>query len=285
MRAVCYDCHIKTVEKLIGKFNPEPGVAELFRRSARELLDRDHDRPNPVIATNIHRLARNIINHTDLYREEKRAVNSLLLGQYDYFKHVLEKQEDPLHMAAKLAVAGNIIDFGAHTVPNDVKLEVERLLRLPLEIDESSKLMEAVAKSGSVLYLGDNAGEIVFDKIFIEYLQHPHLTYAVRGKPVINDVTLIDAEQVGMNEVCRVIQNGYDAPATILENCSEEFKEEFHHADLIISKGQGNYEGLMDSSHPNIFFMLMAKCDPIARLLNTTEGSMIILKNPGPAQV
>lgn len=279
MREACYDCHIKTVEDLIGKFKPATAVADRFRKASQEYLLSNSGQSNPLIATGIHRLASRIMQQSDLYQEEKSALNSLLLGHYEYFKRYLKKQKDPLYMAAKLAVIGNIIDYGAHSVPADIKEEAKRLLGHPLKIDETRNLFEAIQKAESILYIGDNAGEIVFDKLFIEFLEHPGITYAVRGKPVINDVTFRDAYQVGINEFCQLIHNGDDAPSTLLENCSKDFVRKFNESDLVIAKGQGNFEGLMHSSHPNLFFMLMAKCSPIAELLNTDPGSMIIMKN------
>jgi hypothetical protein len=129
------------------------------------------------------------------------------------------------------------------------------------------------------LYLGDNCGEIVFDKLFIETMDHPNVTFAVRGNPVINDATLEDAAQVGLDNVCRVISNGFDAPSTLLEFCSDEFAEAYNNADLVISKGQGNFEGLMESRHPNEFFLLIAKCWPIANLLGVGKNDMVVLKS------
>jgi uncharacterized protein with ATP-grasp and redox domains len=109
-------------------------------------------------------------------------------------------------------------------------------------------------------------------------MQHSNITYVVRGKPVINDVTFEDAKQTGINKICKVISNGFDAPSTLMEFCSDEFIHEFDKADLIISKGQGNFEGLLNSKHNNMFFLLMAKCIPMAELLGINEGEMVVTK-------
>jgi uncharacterized protein with ATP-grasp and redox domains len=157
-------------------------------------------------------------------------------------------------------------------------MQITNLFTKDFAIDQSEEFVYRLGESKKILYLGDNAGEIVFDKLFIETIQNPNITYVVRGKPVINDVTIDDARQTGIDEVCKVITNGYDAPSTLLEYCSEEFIQEFKKADLIISKGQGNFEGLMHIEHPNMFFLLMAKCKPMAELLGVNEGGMIIKK-------
>ncbi len=278
MRHECYFCHIKTVEKLIEKNKPERNKADLFTNAITELLYKKKDLSNPFLATDIHRLAKKILGHSDLYSEEKSRANKILLGSYGFWEGMVRKSSNPLYKAAKLAVAGNIIDYGAHTVPEDIENQIKTLLYLDLEIDETNELIAKISESDSILYIGDNAGEIVFDRLFIETMRHSNITYVVRGKPVINDVTFKDAEQSGINKICKVISNGSDAPSTLMEFCSEEFIEEFKKTDLVISKGQGNFEGLLNSDHDNVFFLLMAKCKPMAELLGVSEGDMVVTK-------
>lgn len=276
MQQECYICHIRTVEKLIEKFQPEKKIADLFSRSIIDLLHKKEHVDNPLLATDIHRLAKNILNHNDLYITEKTSANKLLLDNYAFWQNMVVESSNPFLTASKLAVAGNIIDYGANSVPEDIEKRILDLASGNLTIDKTNELSEAIGQADSILYLGDNAGEIVFDKLFIETMQHSNVCYAVRGKPVINDVSFEDVEQIQLDKVCRVISNGYDAPSTLLEYCSEEFLYEFRNADLIISKGQGNFEGLMNSENENIFFMLMAKCNPMADLLGVSKGSMLV---------
>ncbi len=278
MRQECYFCHIKTIEKLINKFQPETKAADIFIFAVHDLLAENRDMANPYLARQIHRIARKHLNNNNLYKEEKHEANTLLLDQYAKWQNKVRKSEDPFHTAAKLAVIGNIIDYGAHSAESDITNQIISNFSKVLAIDETEALQDEIRKARSVLYLGDNAGEIVFDRIFIETMKHNNVTYAVRGKPVINDVTIEDAHQCGIDNICRIISNGYDAPSTLLEYCSEEFIKEYLGADLIISKGQGNFEGLMESKHPNLFFMLMAKCKPMAEMLNVKEGDIIITK-------
>jgi uncharacterized protein with ATP-grasp and redox domains len=156
---------------------------------------------------------------------------------------------------------------------------IEKVLKSDFAINHSFELKEALSTAKKVLYLGDNAGEIVLDKLFIETIMHPNLHFAVRGAPVINDVTLDDARYVGMDRVADVIQNGYDAPSTILDKCSNEFQKQFYDADVIISKGQGNLEGLLNKTDKQIFFLLMVKCDVIAEALSVKKGDFVVMKN------
>lgn len=114
------------------------------------------------------------------------------------------------------------------------------------------------------------------DKLFIETIGHSNVKYVVRDKPVINDVTMAHAQQCELEKFCKLISNGFDAPSTLPEFCSNEFVKEYNHADLIISKGQGNLEGLMNSHNPNLFFLLTPKCKPIAELLDVNVGDMVV---------
>ena len=275
----CLSCHTKTVNLLIEKFNLSENVAQEFSSEVKHLLTSCSHLSNPYLALLIHRLAKKKIQNNDLYTEEKRYANAVLYEQYEEWNAFVQKQENPLGVVAKLAVVGNIVDYGAHTVPSDIPATIHNLLALDLRMDDREELFAAIKKADLVLYLGDNAGEIVFDKLFIQYLNHPNLVYAVRGNPIINDVTLEDADQVGMQDVCKVISNGHDAPSTLVENCSQEFQDLYQQADLVISKGQGNFEGLMDEKKESLYFMLMAKCDVIAEMLGVPKGSLIITKN------
>ncbi len=280
MRHECYFCHIRTVEKLIEKFKPDEKVTENFILSVHQLIETNWDVPNPNLATEIHRTARLHLRNTNLYAEEKLKANDMLLSKYSYWEAVVNQSENPFFTATKLSVIGNIIDYGAQSVSDNISGQIESFLRMKLKVDMTEELQNQIGKAKRILYLGDNCGEIVFDKLLIETMKHPNITFVVRGKPVINDATLEDADGVGFDNVCRVISNGFDAPSTLIEFCSDEFIEEYNNADLIISKGQGNFEGLMGSGHPNIFFLLIAKCDPIAKLLGVEKNDMIVSKLP-----
>jgi uncharacterized protein with ATP-grasp and redox domains len=278
MKQECYFCQIKGVERLIAKSEVEDQVAEEFIYCVHKLIGANMDSANAKLSAEVHRLARHHFNNENLYAKEKLSANSLLLKQYDRWKTIVRQSNNPFATAAKLAVIGNIIDYGAHCVSEDISAQIQELFQQELTIDMTAKLQNEIYKAKNILYLGDNCGEIVFDKLFIEMMNHPNVTFAVRGAPVINDITLADARQVGMDQVCRVISNGADAPSTLLELCSDTFVEAYQKADLIISKGQGNFEGLMYNDHPNTFFMLIAKCDPMAEVLGVHKYDMVVTK-------
>jgi len=175
-----------------------------------------------------------------------------------------------------LAIAGNSMDLALATELSEARLRASVMgsLNEPLNGD-IEEFERAVAQATKILYLTDNAGEIVFDRLLIEQLPRDRVTAAVRGAPVINDATMADAEVAGITALVPVIDNGSDAPGTLLADCSELFRRHFEEADLIISKGQGNFETLRESCRP-IFFLLRAKCSAVAEDLGCPLGEMIL---------
>ena len=276
MRPECYFCHIKTVQNLLAKFNPPKNVAEDFIFSVHEILGHNRSMINPKLATDIHRIAKQKLNVKDLYASEKLSANKLLLTDYEYWRSYIDKSSSPYYTAVKLAVAGNIIDYGAHSVNGDIKGQINSLLNTSFAIDKTKELKKAIQQAKSILYLGDNAGEVFFDRLLLETIHHPNVTFVTRGAPIINDITIDDAKQMGIDKICKVIHNGFDAPSTLIESCSDEFLQAYNNADLIISKGQGNFEGLMNEKHPNTFFLLMAKCEPMAEMLGCAKNDLIV---------
>jgi len=169
-----------------------------------------------------------------------------------------------------LAIAGNIIDLAVPRELNDIREEIFSIINSPLTGDGYAIFKQNLRDVTLLLYLGDNAGEIVFDRILIEELNTLNTlktVFAVRDKPIINDAVLEDAKYVGLDKEAEIISNGSDAPATVLAECSSEFMHLFRKADMIIAKGQGNYESLSDGGE-NIFFLLTVKCPVVARHLD-----------------
>ncbi len=230
----------------------------------------------PAFSRELHSLLREYTRNPDPYKEVKRQSNDLALHMYPDLKKRVRESGNPFETALRLAIAGNIIDYGISD-HFDIPGTLDKVLHSDFAINHSEELKQTLSKAGSVLYLGDNCGEIVFDKLFIETLKHPNLCFAVRGAPVINDVTQEDAHYTGMDEVARIISNGHDAPSTLLEHCSSEFLEVFNKTDVIISKGQGNLEGLLENTaDKEVFFLLMVKCDVIADILGVSKGSFVV---------
>jgi uncharacterized protein with ATP-grasp and redox domains len=252
---------------------------EVLRQALRAMGQMDLRLPPPRMGQLIHQWVRDLTGNQDPYADIKSRSNALTLGLLPDLRRKVEESADSLETAARLAIAGNIIDFGAHPQLEDghVGQTIEQSLTAPLARDALAEFREAVVAADRILYLADNTGEIVLDRLLVEQLPMEKITLAVRGAPIINDATMVDAETAGLTDLVEVIDNGTDAPGTVLEHCSASFRRRFEEADLIISKGQGNYETLSDVPQ-NIFFLLKAKCPVIARYIGCELGSLVIRK-------
>ena len=274
----CLTCLTKQAVE-IARQNIHPDHQEDFVRDAlKKLTEFDYTNPPPIMAMELYAMLRDVAGLDDPYAQIKSRYNKQALELYPELKKTLEDSADPLHTAVRIAVAGNIIDFGAGNSDTiHVEETLDRALRTPFAIDHMDQLREDLDQARSILYLADNAGEIVFDRVLIEELGARRVTCAVRDIPVINDATLHDAVQAGLVDVCRVISSGSPAPGTPLAICSGEFKDLFYGADIVISKGQGNFETL---THPGreIFFLFMVKCPIISQEVGVEINSFITMK-------
>lgn len=227
----------------------------------------------PHIADQIHRLVRRTLGDGDPYRDFKDAATREALALYPRLEELVSKAVDRLEMAVRLSIAGNVIDAGpGHE--GELETAVGRALSESLPREEIDALRGALAGVREVLYLADNAGETVFDRLLVESLDVP-VIYAVKSGPVLNDATAQDARAAGLHRRARVIGTGSDAPGTILERCSRRFVERYRRAGLVIAKGQANYETLSQEG-PKVFFLLQAKCPVIARDLAVPVGSIVL---------
>ena len=272
----CIYCLMKSYGNRLEKADIQVAAKEEFTHGMLKVLNEKwYGISAPECARDIQSLYRTVINDPDPYREVKRISNDIVLEMYSDLEEVVRKSADPLITALKLAIAGNIIDFAVHD-HCDLHGTMEKVLNSGFAIDHTSQLREAMHNAKRVLYIGDNAGEIVFDKLLVTGLSHPGLIYSVRGAPAINDATMEDAEYVGMTGLTRVISSGYDAPTTIVSKSGDVFRRCYEEADVIISKGQGNLEGLIGEYDRRIFFLLMVKCDVIAEYLGVDRGSYVV---------
>lgn len=235
----------------------------------------------PEIARTVYGIVERYTDGKDAYRHIKEKSNSMAMELYPRLKEIVESSGDALLGAVRLAVAGNVIDYG---VPRsfDIEKEIEECLDKDFAVFDYKAFRDAVQKAETILYLLDNAGEIVFDRILIEEISGK-VVCAVRSRPIINDVTMDDARQVGLDKAVKVIPSGSEIPGTILGECTGEFLECYDKADVVISKGQGNFETLSDENKP-IFFIFKAKCEIVARHVGCKVGD-IILKSHGPSYI
>lgn len=271
----CKNCVFSTYKGILQKVKANSEVQDSFVNYFNEITEIHKGKSTPIIHQILHKRICELLEVGDLYTKEKRHSNMIAKAIYNDWKPKVLSAVYPFDIALRLALAGNIMDYGVND-KFDVHSTIEAVFAASIAIDYSSELKSAIKNAKHILYLGDNAGEIMLDKLFIETLLDAEVTYAVKSAPILNDVTMEDADVVRMQDVAEVITNGYDAPSTILSEASSEFLEVYHSADLIISKGMGNYEGLMNENDPRIFFLLMAKCDYIADKLNVPKGSFVV---------
>lgn len=228
----------------------------------------------PQIARKVHRIVREVTKNNDPYKKVKDRYNRKALKMYPSLKRKVAKSKDRLLTATKLAIAGNIIDFGPGS-KFDLEKTIEDVLTQDFAINHFNQFRKALNNSKKILYLGDNAGEIVFDRILLEELKDKETTFFVKGGPIINDATVEDARFVGIDKIAKieVVSNG--DPGTGPARRSKEFINKLKDADIVISKGQGNYEALSEVD-ADIFFLLKVKCPLIARDIGAKVGDIVI---------
>jgi len=227
----------------------------------------------PETGREVYRTVREVTGVNDPFRDLKAKSIHKALALYPSLKDHLGQANDPLETAVRLAIAGNVIDFGANP---DFQLEddVQGVFEKEPAINHYPRFKKQLARARDIVYLGDNAGETVFDRLLIETMGQP-VTFVVRERPIINDATEEDALASGLGEVATIVSSGCDAPGTVLGRCSAAFLAHLDKADLIISKGQGNYETLSEEERP-IFFLLKVKCPVIARDIGVNVGDIVI---------
>lgn len=236
----------------------------------------------------VYRIVSKVTGKKDPYREIKEESNKMALKEYEKMKLRVKDSTNPLRTAIGLAIIGNLIDFGIKD-PSTIQGEIDQMLNSEFELKTTNQnehfdylaFQQSLFDTESVLYLADNSGEVVFDRILIEYIvneYHKNVIYAVKGKPVLNDALVEDAISCGINHFANIISCGADSPGVILKYCSPEFIRLFNDAEMIISKGQGNYEALSNEKN-NLFFLLVAKCPVIARHVGCHIGDFILEKS------
>jgi len=227
----------------------------------------------PEIGYKVHAVVKRLSGVDDPYLEVKQRSTNRALALYSRFKEIRDASDDPLMTAVRLSIAGNIIDFGIN-LEYDLEEVVQRVLEQPFAVDDGQAFRQALAQADEVLYLADNAGETVFDKLLIEVLGKP-VVYVVKGAPVINDATKEDARAAGLHEVAQITDNGTDAMGTVLPIVSQKFLALFEKASFVIAKGQANYETLSDAGK-KVFCLLQVKCPIIARHVGVPVGSIVL---------
>ncbi len=272
----CLPCIINQVLNGMEKIKvPESKREEVVLKVINYLSSIKELRESPAYYASFpQRILKESLHLEDPFYEQKKLANRVALEIYPKVRGEVFSSKDPLERALELSAYANLIDFAVRKV----SLEEIRRPEVKKGVWEYQEFKRDLKESKSVLILGDNAGEIVFDKVLVEVLRslNKEVIYAVKGKPILNDATYEDAKEVSLTEVCKVIDNGSDMVGTLLRDCSKEFKEFYYGVDLVISKGQGNYETV--EGRKRLYALLIAKCKVIAQDLNINKGEVALKK-------
>ena len=277
----CIPCFIKqSLEASRMVTDDEYIQTEVIRKIMKYLQNVSLKNSPPELSRDVHKIIRDITGSKDPYKKVKDKSNEIAKKDYPYLKKLVLKSDDKLLMAIKLSIVGNVIDFGTINRFN-VNDMIENAVKQ--EFDESSYMnfKHVLKRSETILYLADNAGEIFFDKLLLEELaeRKKKITYVVKANPIINDALINDAEFAGINRIAKIIEvdseQEISSPGVILSYGSKDFLDIFELSDIVISKGQGNYEGL---SYVNreVFFMLVVKCPLVAEDICCEVGNLIL---------
>ncbi len=276
----CLPCFYGQVKRTLQHAGVNGDRARSITRKASLLIEAASMDDVPARTTTlIHRMLRHETG-TDPYSRVKDEYNRIALDLLPMIRRRTAAAADRLEASVRAAIAGNIIDFGIYDSV-DIDKAIEESFVSPLSGDGYRSFVQAVDRAGTILYLCDNAGEIVFDRVLLEALSErgKRVVAAVKGSPVINDATRYDADAAGISAIAAVIDNGSDGIGTLLETCSPQFLDAYHGADLIISKGQANFETLLPLRDTRTFFLFKVKCGVVAGALGKENGSIVLMQN------
>ena len=279
----CLPCFLNQALKAMNLTNQNNEVKEkVLKKLMNKLSNIDLNKKPPEFARLVYNLVSEITGNLDPYKEIKERDNNHALELLPEIRKIIRKSEDKLITTLKVAAAANIMDFAANS-NYDLKKTIEDALREGFAINDYEKFKEDIKKARSIAYLADNCGEIVFDKLLIENIRQLNdckINLFIKGKPIVNDATESDIKFIGIDKIQGIeimtINTGF--PNTGLKKESSEFNKFISGMDVVISKGQGNYESLSESN-ANIYFLLIAKCPIVARDLDIKKNDIILKFN------
>lgn len=255
---------------------------DLMADCMRHMADNFNGSSQPnKIATEVNRHVKMKTGCEDAYFRQKEISNEIALSILPRVKEIL-KEDDSLETYVKTAIVGNILDFGAFDVNTDFKALINNNLCKHLAINDIEEFEMAVNSHSTVLYIADNAGEIVFDRLLIEKIRgyDVNVTVAVISSPIVNDACRKEAIDAGLDELAEIVTVGSDMGGIVEEMFSDDFKRTFDESDFIIAKGMANYEGLseMNLKNRDVFALLCSKCNPISKNLGVDLNSFVLKK-------
>jgi len=277
----CIPCFLKqSLEAARMVTDDEKKQERVLRDVMSHLKTINFENSPPEISREVHKIIRSILKENDPYKKVKKLSNEEVKNKYDHLKELVLKSDDPLLMAIKLAIVGNVIDYG--TINRfDLEEMIDRAVNRDFDMGSYNGFKKDLKKSETILFLADNTGEIFFDKIVLEHLISlgKKITYVVKSNPIINDATIEDASFAEIDKMVEIIKSddgqSISSPGLIIRYASDEFIKKFNESDMVISKGQGNFEGLSDCDR-KVYFLLVAKCPLVAGELNCEVGKLIL---------
>lgn len=279
LHEACVSCIVEQSLKVAKAINADADLTHKLHSRVEE-LSREFSflHTPPQVAAYVYKEMALIAGMSDLYAKQKRDATLKALGYIDKLSHRIATSDEKLLTAIKVAVAGNVIDLAAK-VEFSLEDELESIFCTPFAIDHFEHFRSALEESKSVLLLGDNAGEHIFDKLFLQTIRELYPTkklyFMSRGAPIINDITYDEAISSGLGEVAKVVDSGVDTPGFDYQRATKEARDLFDSVDLVISKGMGNYESLSPTHRGEVCFLLKVKCEVVARSLGQSVGEII----------
>lgn len=251
----------------------------IMKKAALKIADFQNYKYAPEIGREIHNIVKKASGCKDPYKKIKESCIKSAENIYYRLKELLDEKQDRTYWALKTSATGNVIDAAIY---KDIDVDnirfIENELGKEFAVCDLEYFKQRLKNTKKILIIGDNSGESVFDRVLAEELIGYDITYAVRGGPIINDVTYDDAVASGLDTCTSIVSTGCSVPGVIIEQCSKDFVKLFNEADIVISKGQGNYETLSEHKR-EIFFLLKAKCPVLADRLGINVGDYVFKCN------
>lgn len=268
----CIPCFVRQALEASKMATSEKSIQEKsLKKVLLELSKTSFEQPPTQIAHIVHHIVKEVTKNPDPYKKIKERDNRIAMELYQYLKQMVSKSKKKLLTATKLAIAGNIIDYGPSSNFN-IKNEIKTVLNQKLAVNDFPLFKEKLKNAENIVYLGDNTGEIVFDRVLLEEIGDRKITFFVKAEPILNDALMEDAKLVGIDKLADIKTIGINKKG--LKRDSKEFLRLLKNADIVISKGQGNYETLSDVG--SIFFLLKVKCPVVATDIPAKVGDMVL---------
>ena len=279
----CVSCIVSQSERVCNAIDADESLrAEILLHVSSASKNFNFSQTPPEVASDVYEDMAKMANLPDLYKDLKAHATLRAREFIPSLKATLQNSDDKFLTLLKIAVAGNVIDLAAE-VSFDLDEELEKIFHTDFAIDDTPALRESLKDAKTLLYIGDNVGEHIFDYLAIETLQelYPalHVSYMVRGNPIINDVTMLEAKEAGFDKLCELVDSGVNTPGFVYNRATLEARELFDSADVIITKGMGNYECLSPSPRKNLLYLLKVKCTVVANSLARELGDIICKLN------